>query len=55
MSAIIVQFAEEKAKRLSLRSKTQVGTVARLLGRADCGEVSLWTKLQAEWDKVRED
>jgi hypothetical protein len=35
MSGIIVQFAEEKARRLSLRSKTNVATVNRLLGRKD--------------------
>lgn len=55
MSAIIYRYAEEKARRLSLRNKTQTGTVNRLLGRTDCGEVSLWSKLQQEWDKKRED
>ena len=55
MSAIIYRYAEEKARRLSLRYKTNVSTVNRLLGRTDCGEVDLWTKLQQEWDKRRED
>ena len=55
MSAIIYRYAEEKAKRLQLRDKTRVGTVNRLLGRTDCNEVDLWTKLQQEWDKARED
>jgi hypothetical protein len=35
MSAIIVQYAEEKARRLSLRSKTNISTVNRLLGRRE--------------------
>jgi len=43
MSAIIYQFAEEKAKRLSLRNRTQVSSVNRLLGRkeTDCGQAML--------------
>jgi len=39
MSALLVRYAEEKAKRLSLRSKTNVGTVSRLLGRTESAEV----------------
>ena len=53
MSAILIQFAEEKARRLSLRSKTQVGTISRLLGRADCGEVLEYLAKRTEWDKRR--
>lgn len=53
MSAIIIQFAEEKAKRFSLRKKTNVSTVNRLLGRSDCGEVDTWTRLQQEWENTR--
>jgi hypothetical protein len=55
MSAIIIQYAEEKARRLSLRSKTNVGTVARLLGRTDNEKLNLWAQLQAQFHQQDQD
>jgi hypothetical protein len=58
MSAMLYQYAEEKARRLQLRSKTQVGTVNRLLDRSepqwkpigkDCGDIIKEMAAWSEW------